>query len=218
MKKNIILIIISVFVFSSLNAQNKKGIIYEYKKNQFTSSIGTKGFFQVGYIKRLTKNIGIGGSISHHTASSGYYSWEYVNQYDLGAGEYDAYGNNVGLAGYEMDPFLGPYESSNGPYNEWGDYIGYDGGYDRVSIYNQSSLSSIAFMADFKWNLRVKKRIQPVFMFSLGYATGLDVIIARTSFGLDLHSKNDKYVLTPFFSTLDYDDGTTIGIKFTIKK
>ena len=65
--------------------------------------------------------------------------------------------------------------------------------------------------------LRVKKRVQPVYMFSVGYATGIGPI-ARTYFGLDLHSKNDKYVLTPFYSTLDYDDGTTVGIKFTIKK
>lgn len=153
MRKNIILIIISLFVCSSLNAQNKKGIIYEYKKTQFTSSLGTKGFVQVGYIKRLTKNIGIGGSISHHTASSGYYTDE----------------------------------------------------------------SSIAFMADFKWNLRVKKRVQPVYMFSVGFATGGIGPITRNYFGLDLHSKNDKYVLTPFYSTLD-SDLSTVGIKFTIKK
>jgi hypothetical protein len=151
MKKNIILIIISLFVCSSVNAQNKKGIIYEYKKTQFTSSIGTKGFVQVGYIKRLTKNIGIGGSISRN---------KYTDTYD--------------------------------------------------------ERSSIAFMADFKWNLRVKKRVQPVYMFSVGFATGIGPI-TRTYFGLDLHSKNDKYVLTPFYSTLDYDL-VTMGIKFTIKK
>lgn len=168
MRKNIILIIISLFVCSSLNAQNKKGIIYEYKKTQFTSSLGTKGFVQVGYIKRLTKNIGIGGSISHHTASSGYYTDEYVNQNDL-------------------------------------------------ATYEERSYSSIAFMADFKWNLRVKKRVQPVYMFSVGFATGGIGPITRNYFGLDLHSKNDKYVLTPFYSTLD-SDLSTVGIKFTIKK
>jgi hypothetical protein len=169
MKKNIILIIISVFVFSSLNAQNKKGIIYEYKKNQFTSSIGTKGFFQVGYIKRLTKNIGIGGSISRN---------KYTDVYEY----------------FYSDTVQG-YGSS----------------------ITTDERSSIAFMANFKWNLKVKKRMQPVYMFGVGYATGIG-LISRTYFGLDLHSKNDKYVLTPFFSTLDYDDGTTIGIKFTIKK
>ena len=218
MKKNIILIIISLFVFSSLNAQNKKGIIYEYKKTQFTSSLGTKGFFQVGYIKRLTKNIGFGGSISHHRADrfewvSGYV---YNDQYDLSLGEYDIDGNFVGFAGYDS---FGNYDPDNGAYQDGtGLLIGTDGGYARDTefIEQPAKFSSIAFMVDFKWNLMVKKRIQPVFMYSIGYATGLGVI-ARASFGLDLHSKNDMYVLTLFQSGLD-SDLSTVGIKFTIKK
>ena len=86
--KNIIIIVISLFIFSSINAQNKKGIIYDYKKNQFSVSAGTKGNFELGYFKRFTKNFSIGLSFSRAVSSkvtytSGGGSGLYLDLYDF---------------------------------------------------------------------------------------------------------------------------------------
>ena len=68
MKKSIS-VIIALFIIFSVYSQNKKGIIYEYKKNQATVAVGSSGNVELGYFKRFTKNFSIGLSLGRAVSS-----------------------------------------------------------------------------------------------------------------------------------------------------
>ena len=89
MKKNIILIIISLFVCSAVNAQNKKGIIYDYKKNQAIVAFGNSGNVELGYFRRFTKNFSVGLSISMYETSYWDYSYSYDTSLNMNVGYSD---------------------------------------------------------------------------------------------------------------------------------
>ena len=118
MKKSIS-VIIALFIISSVFSQNKKGIIYEYKKNQATVAVGSSGNVELGYFRRFTKNFSIGLSLGRAVSSK----------------------NNIG-GGYGLDLYM--YDSDgdgwNGGYLEYyvnGDITGYfsaDGSYSNVEL------------------------------------------------------------------------------------
>jgi len=86
MKKSIS-VIIALFIISSVFSQNKKGIIYEYKKNQATVALGTSSNAEIGYFRRVTKNLSFGVSVGvcktnyeqdYLNPSLGYYEYSYI--------------------------------------------------------------------------------------------------------------------------------------------
>lgn len=74
MKKSIS-VIIALFIISSVFSQNKKGIIYEYKKNQATVALGTSSNAEIGYFRRVTKNMSFGVSVGVFKTNYEIYSW-----------------------------------------------------------------------------------------------------------------------------------------------
>ena len=86
MKKSIS-VIIALFIISSVFSQNKKGIIYEYKKNQATVAVGNSGNVELGYFRRFSKNFSIGLSLGRAVSSK--FSYTTVGGSDLDLVMYD---------------------------------------------------------------------------------------------------------------------------------
>jgi len=74
MKKSIS-VIIALFIISSVFSQIKKGIIYEYKKNQAIVALGTSSNAEIGYFRRVTKNLSFGVSVGVCKTNFEIYSW-----------------------------------------------------------------------------------------------------------------------------------------------
>jgi hypothetical protein len=87
MKKSLS-VIIALFIISAVFSQNKKGVIYEYKKNQATVAVGSSGNVELGYFRRFTKNFSIGLSLGRVVA--GKYSYISGGDIDLELQMYDS--------------------------------------------------------------------------------------------------------------------------------
>ena len=174
-------------------------------------------FTEIGFLKQKNKRFGIGTSFSFITKPSDYgYTYDFVG---LSNGPYTIDGDYVGTAGYQQY-WTGSgyqyYSSNNGPYDQYGDYIGTNGGYQNEYNLIRPTINYFSILVDFKFNFLTKKRIQPFIITSLGgsyrsvgynstpkyYSDGF-VSNSRISTGLDLISKNNKWVFSSFISWTD---------------
>tara|TARA_B100001287_G_scaffold240892_1_gene215544 strand:- start:14135 stop:15199 length:1065 start_codon:yes stop_codon:yes gene_type:complete len=165
--------------------ENKKDFNFEKEKFVFLSAGGNNNYSKqlytdIGFLKQISKNFGIGSSFSFMRSSRYTSSFEdYVTKYDyvgLATGEYTSDGEYVGTAGYQYVWNGFQYEyipDDNGPYNQNGIYVGTDGGYEDNSSYQiitdqLPGANFFTFSIDFKFSFFTNKRIQPFIISSLG--------------------------------------------------
>ena len=260
MKKSI-LVVVALFIVSSVFSQNRKGIIYDYKKNQATLAVGSSGNLELGYFRRFTKNFSLGLSLgravsSKNTVTSGgpglyldmqdsygdgwngasidfYVNGDYIANYTVYFSNYD-----VSLASY-----LSPGDSYSFSYED-GDYPdevsyqisnsdgilyegdGYDEGTVHSGVYNPSNPIEVTernvvvpLFIDLKYNLFVKKRLQPSIIISPGVNLSEFDGLIRYGIGLDYHIKSDDHVITAMgnYFNYDFDPFTSFTLRYSYK-
>ena len=168
-------------------------------------------FSEIGYFKRINKKFTIGSSFNFIRKPASNYGDIFVFE-GVNYGPYTQDGSYVGTVGYNE---AGIYNGT-GPYNYLGNYIGYNGGYSLMYGETKPEINYFSMLIDFKFNFLSKKRVQPYISSSIGgsyryvgYSVNSDnysdgfVINGRISTGLDIISKNSKWILSPFICWTD---------------
>ena len=158
------------------------------------------------------------------------------------SGLYTCYGESIGydLSDYVSagDSYTFNYTSGNYPEEVFYYISSYDGilhvgdGYDEGTVYSGvyspgDSIGAnvivknvvVPLFIDLKYNLFVKKRLQPSIIISPGVnLRGLDGLI-RYGLGLDYHIKSDDHVITAMgnYFNYDFDPFTSFTLRYSYK-